>query len=48
MDAKLATRLLPALRTSDLRTMAKMSTGLKEVLRKAALREYMKRTGQRI
>lgn len=44
----LATRLLPSLRTSDLRTMAKMSSGLREMVRKAALREYMQRTGQRI
>lgn len=43
-----ALRLLPALRTGDLRTMARMSTGLKETLRKGALREYMRRTGQRI
>lgn len=39
------TRLMDKLRTSDLRQMAKMSSGLKEVLRKAALREYMKRSG---
>lgn len=44
----LATRLMPSLRTSDLRTMAKMSSGLREMVRKAALREYMQRTGQRI
>ena len=44
----LATRLLPSLRTSDLRTMAKISSGPKEMVRKAALREYMRRTGQRI
>ncbi|MDX1644307.1 MAG: hypothetical protein R3244_08130, partial [Thermoanaerobaculia bacterium] len=44
----LATRLLPSLRTSDLRMMAKMSSGLREMVRKAALREYMQRTGQRI
>ena len=42
-----ATRLLPQLRTSDLRIMAKMSSGLKEMVRKAALREYLRRTGQR-
>jgi len=40
------TRLIDKLRTSDLRTMAKMSSGLKEVVRKAALREYLKRSGQ--
>lgn len=40
------TRLVDKLRTSDLRQMAKMSSGLKEVVRKAALREYMKRSGQ--
>lgn len=39
-------RLIDKLRTSDLRTMAKMSSGLKEVVRKAALREYLKRAGQ--
>lgn len=43
-----ASRLLPSLRTSDLRIMAKMSSGLREMVRKAALREYMKRTGQKI
>ncbi len=43
-----ATRHLPALRTQDLRTMGKLSSGVKEVLRKAALKEYMRRTGQRI
>lgn len=43
-----ATRLLPQLRTSDLRIMAKMSSGLKEMVRKAALREYMRRTGQMV
>ena len=43
-----ASRLLPSLRTSDLRMMAKMSSGLREIVRKAALREYMRRTGQRI
>lgn len=42
------TRLLPSLRIPDLRTMAKMSSGLRETIRKAALREYMRRTGQRI
>ncbi len=40
------TRLVDKLRTSDLRTMAKMGSGLKEVVRKAALREYVKRSGQ--
>lgn len=43
-----AARLMPNLRTSDLRMMAKMSSGLREMTRKAALREYMKRTGQRV
>ncbi len=43
-----ASRHLPALRTQDLRMMAKLSSGVREVLRKAALREYMRRTGQRI
>ncbi len=43
-----ATRHLPALRTQDLRHMAKLSSGVKEVLRKAALREYMRRTGQKL
>lgn len=42
----LATRLVDKLRTSDLRPMAKMSGGVKEVIRRAALREYMKRTGR--
>jgi hypothetical protein len=42
-----ASRLMPSLRTSDLRTLAKMSSGLKEMTRKAALREYLRRTGQR-
>ncbi|MFQ5526474.1 MAG: hypothetical protein ACE5GX_09465 [Thermoanaerobaculia bacterium] len=43
----MVTRMVDKLRTSDLRQMSKMSSGLKETLRKAALREYMKRTGQR-
>lgn len=43
----MASRMVDKLRTSDLRWMAKMSSGLKDTLRKAALREYMKRTGQR-
>lgn len=42
----MVTRLVDKLRISDLRQMAKMSSGLKEAVRKAALREYMKRTGQ--
>jgi len=42
-----ATRLMPNLRTPDLRMMAKMSGGLREITRKAALREYLRRTGQR-
>lgn len=44
----LAARLMPSLRTADLRTMARMSSGLREMVRKAALREYMRRTGQRM
>jgi hypothetical protein len=43
-----ATRLVPSLRTSDLRTMAKLSSGTKQMTRKAALREYMRRTGQKL
>lgn len=43
----MAARLVEKLRTSDLRPMAKMSSGLKEGLRKAALREYLKRTGRK-
>jgi hypothetical protein len=42
----LATRLVEKLRTSDLRTMAKMSSGLKETLRRVALREYLRRSSQ--
>lgn len=42
----LAIKLLEYLRTPDLQQMAK-SQGLREQLRKAALRVYMKRTGQR-
>ncbi len=41
-----AIRLLPSLRTADLRVMAKMSSGLKQMTRRAALREYLRRTGQ--
>ena len=40
-----ATKLIDRLRTSDLRLMAKMQSGMREVVRKAALREYMRRTG---
>lgn len=40
-----AVRLIEVLRTADLRTLAKMQ-GLKENLRRAALRVYLKRTGQ--
>lgn len=42
----MVSRMVDKLRTSDLRQMAKMSSGLRETLRKAALREYMKRTGK--
>ena len=42
-----ATRLIDKLRTSDLRVMAKMQGGMREVLRKAALREYLRRTSRR-
>jgi len=41
-----ATRLVDKLRTSDLRQMAKMSSGLKEAVRKAALLEYTKRSSR--
>ena len=41
-----ATRLIDKLRTSDLRVMAKMQSGMREVLRKAALREYLRRTSR--
>lgn len=40
-----AIRLLDKLRTSDLRFMAKLSSGVRENIRRAALREYMRRTG---
>ena len=42
----LAVRLVERLRLGDLRTMAKMSAGMREVVRRAALREYLKRTSQ--
>ena len=41
----LATRLMDRLRTSDLRLMSKMSSGLREDVRRAALREYLRRSG---
>jgi hypothetical protein len=41
----LAAQLVERLRTPDLRQMSKMSGGLRENVRKAALREYLKRTG---
>lgn len=41
----IAVRLMGELRTSDLRWMAKMSSGLRENIRRAALREYLQRTG---
>ncbi|MDX1503999.1 MAG: hypothetical protein R3325_16695, partial [Thermoanaerobaculia bacterium] len=40
----MAVRLVEKLRTADLRRMAKMAGGLRESLRRAALREYLKRT----
>lgn len=40
-----ATRLIEKLRTSDLRFMAKLSSGVRENIRRAALREYLRRTG---
>jgi len=43
----LAIRLMERLRTSDLRVMAKMSSGLRDDVRRAALREYLKRSGRR-
>jgi hypothetical protein len=42
----LAIGLLERLRTSDLRLMGKMSGGLRENVRRAALREYLKRTSR--
>lgn len=42
-----ATRLIEKLRTSDLRLMAKMQSGMREVIRRAALREYLRRTSNR-
>jgi hypothetical protein len=41
-----AIRLVEKLRTSDLRWMAKMSSGVRETIRRAALREYLRRTGR--
>ncbi len=41
-----ALRLLERLRTSDLRFMAKLSSGVRDNIRRAALREYMRRTGR--
>lgn len=43
----LAIKLLDSLRTPDLQKMAK-SSGIREGLRKAALKAYMRRTGQRL
>jgi hypothetical protein len=42
----LAIGLLERLRTSDLRLMGKMSGGLRENVRRAALREYLRRTSR--
>lgn len=41
-----ATRLIDRLRTSDLRVMAKMQSGMREVIRRVALREYLRRTSR--
>ncbi len=41
-----ALRLIEKLRTSDLRFMAKISSGVRDNIRRAALREYMRRTGR--
>lgn len=41
-----AIRLIEKLRTSDLRFMAKMSSGVRENIRRAVLREYLKRSGR--
>lgn len=41
-----AIRLVEKLRTSDLRFMAKLSSGVRENIRRAALREYLRRTGR--
>lgn len=43
----LAVRLMEKLRTPDLRVMAKMASGLRENVRRAALREYLRRTQKR-
>ena len=40
-----AVRLIDRLRTSDLRFMAKINSGLRENVRRAALREYLRRSG---
>ena len=40
----LAVRQMERLRTSDLRVMGKMSSGLREDVRRAALREYLRRS----
>ncbi|MDH3745295.1 MAG: hypothetical protein OES47_09365 [Acidobacteriota bacterium] len=42
----LATRLMDRLRTADLRMMAKMSSGMRDIVRRAALREYLRRTSK--
>jgi hypothetical protein len=42
----LTARLMDRLRTSDLRFMGKMSSGLREDVRRAAFREYLRRSGQ--
>lgn len=41
-----AVRLMDRLRTSDLRMMGKINSGLRENIRKAALREYLRRGGR--
>jgi hypothetical protein len=44
---EIAMRLVPGLRTSDLRFLGKMSSGVRESLRKAAFKEYLSRSGKR-
>lgn len=44
--APVVMRLLPSLRTPDLKAMARLDSGFREHIRRAALAEYMKRTGQ--
>lgn len=44
---EIAIRLVPSLRTSDLRFLSKMASGVRETLRKAALNEYLSRSGTR-